>query len=217
MLPNRLNLFRPPLFEEVLKARIHAIVHEEIERHLAPKGFSPAGDLKWVGDTDAPIRQVFEFRKWAGKVTPVWGLSLDFVPHISGKKAAWHRTNKSAKLDLCFDPGAGKLDMSCIAGEAPIRKQHKQIIAAAVREADHFWARAAQAGDLPDLIDGLKDHYRTTDGLTFYSYKQHALATAFILRHLGRDAEGLAELDRRHDLFWEPEAWQNIRQLMTTA
>lgn len=35
---------------------------------------------------------------------PIWGISLDFVPHVAGNRLAWHRTDKSARMDLVYDP-----------------------------------------------------------------------------------------------------------------
>jgi hypothetical protein len=215
MFSSWLNRFRPKVFEEVINARVHAIVHNEVERLLLPRGFEAVGGLKWVRGGDAPIRQVFQFSKWKdGKVHPVWGISLDFVPHITGKKVAWHRSNKSAKLDLCFDPQTEKLNMSYINGARPIQKQHKYVIGAALQEANRFWEQSRSIDDLPKVIDLLKDFYETAGGLTFNSYTQHPLAVPFILKHLGMKGDALEAFERLHHAFLEPEALQKVRELL---
>ena len=52
--------------DETTARDIHAIVHGEVERHLAPRGFACAGDLKWVRHRDVPIRQLFCFTRRHG-------------------------------------------------------------------------------------------------------------------------------------------------------
>ena len=115
----------PPPFEEVVNARVHAIVTAKVESLLASKGFEAVDDLIWVCDRYAPIRHVFTLSKWkGGTIAPRWGVSIDFVPHVSGRKIRWHRTNKTAKFDLCIDPREKDLKMSYVNGEAPIRDEH---------------------------------------------------------------------------------------------
>ena len=217
MFSNWLSRFRPKVFEELTKARIHAIVHGEVERLLEPRGFESVDELKWVRGRDAPIRQVFQLCKWKdGKVRPLWGVSLDFVPHISGKKAAWHRSNKSAKLDLCCDPGAEALKMPYLYGEELIQRQYKQVIDAALHDANQFWSMSSSVDDLPKVIDWLQDFYRTAKRPTFYSYPQHALAVPFILKQLGNGSEALTEFERRRPLIWgEPDAKQKLGELLS--
>lgn len=52
------------------------------------------------------FRHVVELQALKGlSYCPQWRLSLDFVPHITGGgKVRWHRTAKSARLDLVYRP-----------------------------------------------------------------------------------------------------------------
>jgi hypothetical protein len=89
---------------DLLPACGHALLHADVECVLAPRGFEPAADLKWVRGQDAPVRQLFGFAKWKGGVmAPRWGVSLDFAPHLSGAQLKWHRSNKTAVVGI--DPG----------------------------------------------------------------------------------------------------------------
>ncbi len=88
------------------------------------------------------------------------------------------------------------------------------MIGAALQEADRFWAQSVSVNDLPTVIDGLKDFYRTSAGLPFGSYTQHALAVPFVLKHLGKDAEALAVLEKQSVSFWEPEALHRVWELL---
>lgn len=216
MFSELLNLFRPKVFEEVTISRLHAMLHGEVERLLANKGFEAVNDLIWVRGDDAPIRQVFKFSKLKGGVfVPMWGVSLDFVPHLSGKKVAWHRSNKSAKLDLCFHPQGSALQMSYIEGPTPILQRRKYVVGQAVEEATKFWQMCHQIDALPDAIKWLRAYYSEGKGLNFYNYTQHFLTVAFLLKRNGQPEEAMTELDRQYAEFREPEAWQKLKSLLS--
>ncbi len=209
--------FLQPQFEEINNARLHAIVRGEVERVLGPRGFEAAGDLKWVRDRDAPIRQVFAFTKWKGGVVgPSWGVSLDFVPHLSGQQLRWHRSNKAAKLDLCIDARDRALLMSYINGERVIRQAHRGIIGSALDQANGFWARCEGVSALPGAIEWLKTYYAPKDGLGFYNYTQHPLTVAFVLAKTGRRDEALAEV-ASHCCRWRPEALERLKKFLELA
>jgi hypothetical protein len=211
-----LNRFRPKVFEEVTNSRLHVILHSEVERLLINRGFEAVDDLKWVRGEDAPIRQVFKFTKLKGGVfVPMWGVSLDFVPHISGKKVSWHRSNKSARLDLCFHPHGHGLQMPYVEGPAPILRRYKYVIGEAVEEATKFWNMCYQIDALPDANKWLRAYYSDGKALTFYNYTQHFVTVAFLLKRSGRPEEALAELDRQYAEFREPEAWQRLKSLLS--
>src|SRR5260370_14023875 len=68
-------------------------------------GFDQINRRKWVRSSRTPIRELFRITAMKGaSFSPVWGFSLDFVPHFSGSTIRWHRSNKSAIFDLCYDP-----------------------------------------------------------------------------------------------------------------
>lgn len=112
--------------------QIHEIVEPAVSRYLSPMGFESHRQLVWVRSADAPIRQVFklELLKGAG-LDFAWGLSLDFVPHVSGSRVKWHRTPKTAMLDLGVRPGGAARAVSrtcgvprlCVRGSNPRLKK----------------------------------------------------------------------------------------------
>ena len=205
-------------FEEVSNARIHAIVHGAVERVLAPRGFASVRDLRWVRELDTPIRQIFCFTKWkGGVVSPRWGVSLEFVPHLAGGCVKWHRMSKSALPDLCVDARDRALEMSYVHGEDPIRREHARILTAAVALAERFWALCPTVAKLPDAIAWLRSHL-AAGGLGFYNYTQHPLAAAFIAAKTGDMDHARSELDRflaTHKTSLEADA--RLRQLLVEA
>ena len=204
-------------FEEVNNARIHDIVAPEVERWLVPLGFEAVGTLKWVRDRYVPMRHVFGFGKWKGGVlAPRWGVSLDFVPHLSGQQIRWHRSNKTADFDLRVERHDQTLDMTYFSGERPIRNMHSDVIARAVQQAEGFWARCETVDDLPDAVEWLKDSLSSQD-LSFYGYIQHNLAAPFILAKTGHYQEALAELERGYlSAFKGEDVMQKLKDLIAT-
>ena len=213
-----LNWFspRPKVHDPLSYARVHAVIADEMNRHLVPRGFEAVDGITWVRGHDAPIRQIFQFTMYKGYVLgPNWGVSLDFVPHIARHKVAWHRSNKAAKLDLCQSPGRSKFDLNCLWGPEPLRQRHKHVIRSVIPEAERFWAMADTIDKLPDAIDHLKAFYANSKGLGFDNYTQHRYAVPFIYHQLGRIPEALAVFDQSDHQFCPPETARKLRALLT--
>ena len=184
-------------FKIVTLAEIHDTVAPLVAALLVRDGFAEVGRLKWVRSADAPVRQVFSFNQWkGGAVAPSWGISLDFVPHVSGSQLRWHRTPKSALLDLRVDSRDPSLDMSYYHGPAPIRERAPEVVPRAVAQACDFWGRSRRTEDLLSAFEWLQSYYAAHDGLGFYNFVQHPLALAFVYARARRVAEAQAELAR---------------------
>lgn len=77
-----------PSVELLTIDRIHEIIEPTIAALLGPSGFESHRKLAWVRSGDAPIRQIFKVEQYKGAALGLaWGLSLDFVPHVSGSYA----------------------------------------------------------------------------------------------------------------------------------
>ena len=184
-------------FQEVPLAEIHRIVEPILTRLLSPLGFESVAHVRWVRSADAPIRQIFGLFKWkGGVVAPRWGMSLDFVPHITGGSPKWHRTPKSATFDLCVDARDRALDMSFIWGINAISQKAPTVMQEAVARASRFWATANTLSKLPTAFEALKLHLSRSDGLEFYNFSQHPVAYAFVLAMNGRVDEGKQEMEK---------------------
>ena len=78
-----------------------------IERIFGPKclfmGFSAAGNRKWVKVRQDGTMEVIHVHSDRGfQYYPIFGLSFPWIPHGNWKKICWHRTPKSAVLDLRY-------------------------------------------------------------------------------------------------------------------
>ncbi|MGY4638308.1 hypothetical protein [Pseudomonas sp. TE24901] len=183
-------------FQIVRIDQIHEIVSPTVDALLLPLGFEVQGPLSWVRSADAPIRQIFRLAQWkGGALAPSWGVSLDFVPHLSGNDFKWHRTVKSARPDLTFDVRDRALDISYSYGPETIAKCAPDILRAVIPTAESFWNSARSIADLPSAFERVRQHL-STGGLGFYNYTQHPLAYAFVLARNGKPDAAEQEFQR---------------------
>jgi hypothetical protein len=204
-------------FEVVTKATCHAILQPVVAASLASEGFEEAGPLRWVRSADAPIRQMFCFSQWkGGQIAPSWGLSLDFVPHIVGGRLKWHRTPKSAMLDLCVDSRDRALDIPYHHGPEPIRRRAPQIVPAAVVQATELWQKYRTADGLVEAFLWAKQYYAAYRGLGFYNMTQHPLALAFAYACSGDLEKANREIDE-HGPGLDADEDAKLRQRLAAA
>lgn len=177
---------------------------------LSQKGFEPVAPRRWVRSGRAPIRDILEIQATKGvSYTPMWGFSLDFVPHVTASgETKWHRTPKSARFDLVYRPidyaslasEAREWDVSPVATPAELQEDLARVTRMVVAQAMPFWDRARSIADLPGVY---REHRsRPAAGLPFASFPQQVLASAFVLAMSGDEA-GRAELAayiRAHDV-----------------
>jgi len=204
-------------------AQIDAIVAPVVASHLESHGFVAITPRKWVRSANAPVRHIFELSPLKGAVlSPRWGFSLDFVPHLSGRTVRWHRTGKAAMFDLCYDPVdapaefPGSCAISYLHGPHHAAAQAADVVARATRSARRFWSQVQAEGDLLAVFAALK--VRPTVRFGFYSYVQHPLAYAFTLARAGQLEAAASEFEefilRKH---YPEQALPRLQQLFTEA
>lgn len=86
-----------PMQGPSLKRKLNEIVSPRLARF----GVDWLDDYRWVQPGNIAIRRIVKFvpMKGAGGII-LWGYSLTFVPAISGRRLAYHRTQNSAKPDV---------------------------------------------------------------------------------------------------------------------
>ena len=122
-----------------------------------------------------------------------WGFSLDFVPHISGGRVRWHRTDKTAVLDVVLDP-KGLHTVSYIHGSARLAEGLRSLLPEATARARESWRRGATFHGMLDLIQEIRDKH--TNCFRYQNYTQLPLAYAFLLAKTGDSRSAEAELDQ---------------------
>jgi len=175
---------------------VNGIIGEAFNSALTSRGFQEASPRKYVRARIAHTHDVVEFHSDVTRLLPIWGVSLNFVPHISGRlteTVQWHRTPRSALPDLRYSEIEDMRDfrpkyaISTINGPEIMRDQA-------------FAARSALLPRAFQLFDSVKD-LLSIDQLfvreeqnpkwgNIFNTPQVALAYAFYLAKVGREAEG---------------------------
>jgi hypothetical protein len=187
----------PLEWQEASAAEIDAIVSAIVDPLLVAAGFTHVARRKWVR-ARPPIRQLFEYHQSKGGWYLVrWSISLDFVPHVSGSRLAWHRTDKSADGDLIYDPeiydaeGADKWGIDYLHGAAGARRDAERVLPAAVQAALAWFEGADNLPAARAKAEWLISNRQVTRAYTYLG-----LAYAFLLARTGAPDQARGLLDR---------------------
>ena len=175
----------PPPYELLTAAERDAIVAQHLREHLPSFGLTEAAARTWIDDSHPPSKRMFELAllKGAG-MRARWGFSLDFVPHITGGRVRWHRSLKTAMLDVIVEPGKDALlEPTFIHGTQRLHDDLERLLPIALERARQTWQRGATERGLLDLVQEIRD--RQTNCFRFDNYTQLPLAFAFLSARLG--------------------------------
>ena len=173
-------------WREMRKAELHAVLTPLLASHPDFDGFEPVADLLWVRRGPGSIHPVFALEKMKGGVIwPVFGLSVDFVPKIQGRKAAFSPCPEGAKFDVFIDNRDG-LTIDFYHGANAALTDARVTLPAALKQAAPFWNAHAEPASLVDAIrcmdESARSGFRT----------QAMLARPFLLAAAGRPEEARA-------------------------
>jgi hypothetical protein len=135
--------------------------------------------------------------KGAG-IKACWGFSLDFVPNISAGRVRWHRSNKSARLDVIVDP-KDLPQPSYIHGRDRLHSDLAQLMPEAVKRAESDWKRGETLEGMLDLVRWLRDSRSNCFG--YHNYTQLPLAFAFLSARAGDKLEAEQSLSEYVESF----------------
>ena len=172
--------------------RVHALA-EEIAA-TAEMGFQRIGKGLFARPVSADITHVCKLSAYKGySYGFTWGISLAFVPHEWTRGIKFHRTFKSARLDLWENAheekareGGNERDefISGLDGEHTLRRQLNRSWKFAAPRAEAWWASTTT---LQGVLDRAKDQIMrppaSTDKL---HYPGPELVLAFVLARLGK-------------------------------
>jgi hypothetical protein len=154
-----------------------------LRERLSPFGLAEIAPRRWVDGSKPPARRLFELQLIKGaSLKACWGFSLDFVPHLSGSSFRWHRSDKTARLDVIVDPEA--LPTACsLYGAERFRDELAGLLAQAVPRAERDWARGATFEGMLGIIREIRE--QNTNCFAFRNYTQLPLALIFLAAKLG--------------------------------
>jgi hypothetical protein len=151
--------------EPVDPSRIQAIAQEIATRDLP--GFLSLGRGLYVRPLNADISHVLKLQPWKGASYSFnWGVSLTYVPTRLVLPLRFHRTPKSAKLDLWEDHFTDTQEfppeayVTSLRGEAVARSKLLRAWAWARPRAEDWWTTAATLPGVAHLAEGQaqRDH-----------------------------------------------------------
>lgn len=186
-------------YPDLLSAEaFYAPIDAFLESPVAELGFVRTGRSTWVKEDCRSARPMFELRHYKGKMSgPVWGFALNYVPHLNNSctKLYWHRTVKSARLDVFpFDEIENMKGLSRFATTEDHEAATKQVLGTALDRATRFFDDIQSTSDLLPLFERLRRY--NGDGLGYWNYTNLPLAHAFTLRVNGDYAAGKSILEK---------------------
>jgi len=173
------------IVQEVFSPPLNKLRFEQIERR------------KWVRSKKPLIREVVQLIAMKGACfSPIWGFSLDFVPHISAGRVRWHRTAKSTRLDLSYDPydyDERPCKICQFQSVEGMRITTAKLSDEVVTSSSEFFGPVRTVADLPRAFE--EKLKRPTLRFGFLNYIQHPMAYAFVLAKCGRPRKARKWLD----------------------
>lgn len=183
----------------------HGPISDFMDGHLAELGFVRPSQGAWVRETCVSGRPMFELRHYKGAVSAAeWGLALNYVPHFNNTftKLSWHRTVKSARMDVFpFDDIAKTPGLSRFAAPEDHATTVESVLGSALERGQRFFEKHRRLDDLLPLFERLRRH--RGDCLGYWNYMSLPLAHAFTLRVLADRAGGeliLEQYAKRHEI-----------------
>jgi hypothetical protein len=177
----------------LLSAERDAILASHLNEPLAALGLVQVAPRRWVDGSAPPARRVFEMRllKSAG-IMANWGFSLDFVPHISGRRICWHRSDRTAMLDVHVDPRG--LEKACFLwGAEWLHRDLDRLVPVAVERAQETWRQGSTWTGMLDILQEIRE--RKSNRFSFHFYWHLPLTFVFLTAKTGDLASAQAALE----------------------
>jgi hypothetical protein len=194
------------MWEPVAAEQVDLILQRQFGSALERIGFQPTSRRRWSRSRAPDMRDLFEVTTIKGAtLSPRWGFSLDFCPHVTAAGVKWHRTAKSAMFDVVDDPidttrvedlELNPLFMFTMHGSARLEQAAVASAEASLRAATKFWEQVHDERDLLGVVEMLRS--RPVVRFGFDNYVQHPVALAFTLARVGRVEDARTELQKAH-------------------
>ena len=178
-----------------------SIVATHLRPQLEPLGLSEVAPRRWIDGSNPPSRRLFELTllKGAGMMA-CRGFSLEFVPHISAGRIRWHRSDKTARLDVLVCPKILR-QASFLFGAKRLAADLIWMLPEAVAGARRDWEIGATFEGMLEIIRRIRD--RHTNFWEYENLTQIELAFTFLSAKVGDMIPAERELENyitRHRL-----------------
>jgi len=188
------------------------ILGQIADEELLPLGWSRGTGLQWFQPIQPWADEVIAFTTLRSAAGIRWGLRLSFVPKLK-------KSRHGADLHLSHDPldyekDAASWMVSQFANEEELRSDTRAMVRKAIAESRSL---VACCRDLHSLVKCFEDKKaRKYRRFGFHHYPHEVLADAAVLGLVGREEDGLQELDAAFDrLKASPAERERFRQALT--
>lgn len=171
-------------------------------------GFLPAGKRKWVRKRSDEAMEVINLQSdgvlsfYAG-----FGLSFPWIPHGNSKELLWHKTPKSAVMDLNYE-AEDKIDWS-ISKRRTIAAERAGIVSTEVCERCEPWF--AQMSNQEKI---LKELERRRAKPLFYTFVQALTVYQFWQARVGKWSGLDVEAESYLKLYFGEEGFPKLKRLL---
>ena len=172
--------------DEMSNLRLHNLFAPLIKSNPVTQNFAVARELMWVDNSHPPVRPVLAFERMKGGVLwPIYGLSVDLVPTIVGKRAIMKAGIKGLKFDIKIDPRNHMLDIHYMWGPDAALKDAHLLLPSVLSEAAKFWSKYQTTASLADAVRFQENHTTALPGLGVDNYVQAGFACSFLFAAAG--------------------------------
>jgi len=169
---------------------IDRVVEEVFDEALSKAGFRKVRDRFYVRSRIPEMNDVIDFFIDKLNLNFIWGLALNFVPHITSgvENVRWHRAPKSARMDLRYS-GFGRVpelgwSIRATSGEDELRRSAILTRSEMLPKALKFFESVKRFHHLESVF---QEHKRPNEfGWTFDMFTQVSFAYAFYLAKGGQ-------------------------------
>jgi hypothetical protein len=187
-------------FELCSPKLIDAVVAEVFDEPLTEAGFQKVRDRFYVRSRIPEMSEVVDFFRDRLNLNFLWGLSLNFVPHITNgvENVRWHRTPKSAHRDLSYG-GFGRVpqlgwSITATNGEDKLRRTALLTRSEMLPKALKFFESVTKFQDIESVF---REFERPNEyGWTFDMRTQASLAYSFSLARSGQEQKARQYMSR---------------------
>lgn len=179
---------------------INALIARYFDSILQEAGFHARKARSWIRAKDHRFYDIVQIEPLKGAAyTPMWGVSLPYVPHISGHGIRWHTREQSAQMDVSYRPldeHNAPIEWVVPRCDSPSHAERLLYKMAANTEQIAFPLLSRITSPETALVALRERQHAHYEGLGFSNWAQHPISLAFTLRKVGYIEEAFTEFEQ---------------------
>jgi hypothetical protein len=171
-------------------------------------GFLPAGKRKWVKKRTDGVMEVIKLHSARGYMYyGFFGLSFPWIPHGNWKQVCWHKTPKSAEVDLRYQP-PNERDWAIPKGRT-VAAERATLVSTEICEKCEPWF--AKMKDQRNILAELEQKRLSRD---FYSFVQDLTVYCFWQARIGKWNGFEEKIETQLKSYFGQNGFPELKQLL---